>query len=66
MFGFEIEMNYSDQALALIATALFGTGVFVESFEADPRVRDAAELGISFILIGAFLFVLINVFGDIP
>lgn len=59
-------MNYSDQVLVFIAVALFGTGVFVESFDADPRVRAATELGISFVLIGAFLFVLIDVFGDIP
>lgn len=47
---------YSDQALTLIAAALFATGVFVESFDANPHIRSAIELGLSYVLIGAFLF----------
>ena len=47
---------YSEQALALIAAALFATGVFVESFDPQPRIRSAVELGLSYILIGVCLF----------
>jgi drug/metabolite transporter superfamily protein YnfA len=58
-------MTYSPEALTFLVILLFATGVWVESQDADPQIRRAAEFGGAFVLIGAMWLWYIDSFGPL-
>jgi hypothetical protein len=59
-------MNYSDIGFALIAVALFATGVWAESNDDDPQIGRAGVWGCTFDATGWFVLMLVDRFGILP